>query len=73
MKLQRKIIILSEKKIGVKKTLFRLKDWGVSRQRYWGCPIPMVYLEDGTVAWLTKLVPIKLPDDIDLNSNGNPR
>ena len=56
-----------------KKTLYRLKDWGVSRQRYWGCPIPMIYLDDGTVVPVDKSeLPIELPDDIDLNSNGNP-
>ncbi len=59
--------------IGKRKTLFRLKDWGISRQRYWGCPIPMIYLEDGTVVPVDKgELPIKLPDDIDLNSSGNP-
>ena len=52
--------------------MFRLKDWGVSRQRYWGCPIPMIYLEDGTVVPVEKELPIELPEDIDLNSNGNP-
>ena len=61
------------KKIGKKKTLFRLKDWGISRQRYWGCPIPMIYLEDGSVVPVEKSeLPILLPEDIDLNSQGNP-
>ncbi len=60
-------------KIGKKKILFRLKDWGVSRQRYWGCPIPMIYLEDGTVKPVDKSeLPIILPEDIDLNTKGNP-
>ncbi len=68
--------IISEvvnKNIGEKKTLFRLKDWGISRQRYWGCPIPMIYLEDGSVAPVDKSeLPIELPEDIDINSQGNP-
>ncbi len=64
---------IENKKIGVKKTLYRLKDWGISRQRYWGCPIPMIYLEDGSVVPVDKSeLPILLPDDIDLNSQGNP-
>ena len=64
---------IEEKKIGEKKTLFRLKDWGISRQRYWGCPIPMIYLEDGSVIPVDKSeLPILLPDDVDLNSSGNP-
>ena len=64
---------IEEKKLGQKKTLFRLKDWGISRQRYWGCPIPMIYLEDGTVTPVEKSeLPIELPENIDLNSNGNP-
>ena len=67
------IKIIEEKKLGVRKTLFRLKDWGISRQRYWGCPIPMIYLEDGSVVPVEKSeLPIELPDDIDLNANGNP-
>ena len=53
--------------------MFRLKDWGISRQRYWGCPIPMIYLEDGKVVPVEKdELPILLPKDVDLNSNGNP-
>ena len=53
--------------------MYRLKDWGVSRQRYWGCPIPMIYLENGTVKPVDKSeLPVVLPDDIDLNSQGNP-
>ena len=64
---------IEEKNIGKKQTLFRLKDWGVSRQRYWGCPIPIIYLEDGTPVPVEKEeLPIKLPEDIDLNSPGNP-
>ena len=64
---------LIEKKIGKKKISFRLKDWGISRQRYWGCPIPMIYLEDGSVVPVEKEeLPIKLPDEIDLQASGNP-
>ncbi|MDB3857901.1 leucine--tRNA ligase [Pelagibacteraceae bacterium] len=64
---------IESKKIGKKKTLFRLKDWGISRQRYWGCPIPMIYLEDGSIVPVDKSeLPIELPEDIDLNSSGNP-
>ena len=59
--------------IGNKKTLFRLKDWGISRQRYWGCPIPMIYLKDGSCVPVDKQdLPIRLPKDIDLQSPGNP-
>ena len=67
------ISLIEKKKIGMKKTLFRLKDWGISRQRYWGCPIPMIYLEDGSVVPVEKSeLPIKLPQDINLNTQGNP-
>ena len=59
--------------IGKRRILYRLKDWGVSRQRYWGCPIPMIYLEDGSVVPVDKSeLPIELPDEVDLNANGNP-
>ena len=59
--------------IGEKKITFRLKDWGISRQRYWGCPIPIIYLEDGSIAPIEKSeLPVRLPEDIDLNQSGNP-
>ncbi len=71
---KRKIIDLVEKKsIGIKKTLFRLKDWGISRQRYWGCPIPIIYLDDGEAVPVEKNeLPVELPEDVDLQSQGNP-
>ncbi len=69
----RSIDILEEKKIGKKKINFRLKDWGVSRQRYWGCPIPMAYDENGKVIPIPKMnLPVKLPENINLNTKGNP-
>ena len=67
------IKILEEKNIGKKKVNFRLKDWGVSRQRYWGCPIPVAYDEKGGLVTIPKKnLPVKLPDKVDLNSKGNP-
>ena len=59
--------------IGKRKITFRLKDWGISRQRYWGCPIPMIHLEDGSITPVDKSeLPIRLPEDINLNQSGNP-
>jgi leucyl-tRNA synthetase len=67
------IEVIEKNKIGKKKISFRLKDWGVSRQRYWGCPIPMIYLDDGSVVPVEKdELPITLPSDVDLNKTGNP-
>ena len=67
------IKILEEKNLGNKKTNFRLKDWGISRQRYWGCPIPVAYDEQHNVIKIPeKDLPVMLPDKIDLNANGNP-
>ena len=67
------IEILEEKKIGKRTVNFRLKDWGISRQRYWGCPIPIAYNSKNEIVKvpLNKL-PIKLPENINLNVNGNP-
>ncbi len=67
------IKILEKRKIGKKQINFRLKDWGVSRQRYWGCPIPIAYDEDGNIFPIPDtMLPVKLPANIDLNSKGNP-
>ena len=64
---------IEKKKIGKKRITFRLKDWGISRQRYWGCPIPMIYLKNGKIVPVDKKeLPIKLPQDIDINHPGNP-
>ena len=71
--IKKTIDILEEKKIGKKKINFRLKDWGVSRQRYWGCPIPMAYDQDGNITPIPKKdLPVKLPENVNLNSKGNP-
>ena len=71
---QKKIIdYLESKGVGKSKTNFRLRDWGISRQRYWGCPIPIIYREDGEVICLSDdQLPIELPEDIDLSQSGNP-
>jgi len=67
------IEVITKKKLGEKKITFRLKDWGVSRQRYWGCPIPIVYNEKGeAIAVDKKDLPILLPENVDLNAKGNP-
>jgi leucyl-tRNA synthetase len=64
---------LVEKKIGNSKIIYRLKDWGISRQRYWGCPIPIMYREDGKIILVPeKDLPVVLPEDIDFNKPGNP-
>ena len=67
------IKILEKKKLGKKKINFRLKDWGVSRQRYWGCPIPIAYDENGKAHPIPKsMLPVKLPENINLSVKGNP-
>ncbi len=61
-----------EKNIGKKSINYKLRDWGVSRQRYWGCPIPVIYYEDGSHRVLEKSeLPVLLPYDVDLNGKGN--
>ena len=64
---------LEKKNIGKKKTNFRLKDWGISRQRYWGCPIPIAYNENGEPIKIPKkMLPVKLPEIDKLAATGNP-
>ena len=67
------INFLEKKNLGKRKTNFRLKDWGISRQRYWGCPIPIAYDEmDNPVKIPENMLPVKLPEIEKLNSKGNP-
>jgi leucyl-tRNA synthetase len=67
------IEILEKKKLGQKKINFRLKDWGISRQRYWGCPIPIMYDKDNNSHKVPlKMLPVKLPKIDKLVSTGNP-
>ena len=70
---QKAIEIIEKKKLGKKKVNFRLKDWGVSRQRYWGCPIPIAYDEKNNIVKIPDdQLPVILPKNINLNSKGNP-
>ncbi len=67
------IEILEKKKIGNRKTNYRLKDWGISRQRYWGCPIPIAYNKKNEIIKIPlDQLPVLLPEEVDLNINGNP-
>lgn len=64
---------LEENKLGLAKTNYRLRDWGVSRQRFWGCPIPMIICKNcGNQPVPKKDLPITLPDDVTFDSGGNP-
>ena len=67
------IKMFEEKEIGKKTTNYKLKDWGVSRQRYWGAPIPFVHCGDcGIVMEKKENLPIALPDDVEINGEGSP-
>src|SRR5439155_3731037 len=60
-----------QKGFGRAETVFRLKDWGISRQRYWGTPIPVVYCEkDGIVPIPDSELPVVLPDKVKLTGEG---
>jgi len=65
--------LLEEEGAGERQIKFRLRDWGVSRQRYWGCPIPMVHCpECGLVPEREENLPVLLPEDVSFEKPGNP-
>jgi len=67
------IKLMEAKNIGKGTTNFKLRNWGVSRQRYWGAPIPFIHCDNcGLVAEKIENLPIKLPDDIEITGEGNP-
>ena len=71
--IEKAIIYLEKNNLGKKKINFRLKDWGISRQRYWGCPIPIMYDEKNNPVKVPKnMLPVELPKITKLENSGNP-
>lgn len=70
---KRAISELREQGIGKEKINYRLRDWGISRQRYWGCPIPIIHCDAcGIVPVPEKNLPVELPSDVTFDKAGNP-
>jgi len=64
---------LEKEGLGKGETTYRLRDWGVSRQRYWGCPIPFIHCDDcGNVPVPKEDLPVRLPEDVTFDKPGNP-
>ena len=64
---------LAASNLGQKRVQFRLRDWGISRQRYWGCPIPMIHCDDcGDVPVPDAQLPVVLPEDVEITGRGSP-
>ena len=71
--IKRSIEYLEKEKLGKKKINYRLKDWGISRQRYWGCPIPIMYDENNDPKKIPeKMLPVELPKINKIEPTGNP-
>lgn len=67
------IAAIEKQGLGQGKVQFRLRDWGVSRQRYWGCPIPIIHCQTcGEVPVPESELPVRLPDDVSFDKPGNP-